>query len=512
MDKSWMSNDRLSKEYVDGVDQFLAFASAHTTNFELMRCPCQSCANLKFKTPREIRYHLFSKGIDQRYGRWIWHGEVTCTRCSTNGKATFVEQSTYKDAANMVKKVQDAFEFSKENPKLFENLLEDAEKPLYPGCLKYTKLSTLMRLYNIKGKYGWSDSSFSNSLNSLKDMFPIGNEIPSSMYEAKKTMTALGLEFKRLFQSSKIARDLTWHATGREKDGKLCHLVDSPSWKLVDRTWPHFSAKTRNLRLVISADGINPHSSLSSLYSCWPMVMVTYNLPSWLCMKRKFMMLSLLISGPYQPGNDFDVYLAPLIKDLKTLWEVGVEVYDAYKQERFNLWVVLLWTINDFPAYRNFSGSPTKGYFACPICGGKTNSCRLHHEMIVRVLGLMMLHWLKLNSQETLAALTQSPSQDMSTQSVDTNLEGHSSNKIQHVESTKIMVQSINHTVGDRRALSLGKSCKLIVRPLGDVVAMGITVENHNAYTTISIDVVVDNDASLPILNEVEGLVFLGMH
>ena len=61
MDKSWMSKDRLSKEYVDGVDQFLAFALAHTTDSELMRCPCQSCANLKCKTPREIKYHLLAK-------------------------------------------------------------------------------------------------------------------------------------------------------------------------------------------------------------------------------------------------------------------------------------------------------------------------------------------------------------------------------------------------------------------------------------------------------------------
>ena len=45
------------------------------------------------------------------------------------------------------------------------------------------------------------------------------------------------------------------------------------------------------------------------------------------------MMLSLLISGPNQPGNDIDVYLAPLIDDLKTLCEVGVEAYDAYKRE-----------------------------------------------------------------------------------------------------------------------------------------------------------------------------------
>lgn len=91
------------------------------------------------------------------------------------------------------------------------------------------------------------------------------------------------------------------------------------------------------------------------------------------------MMLTLLISGSDQPGNDIDVYLAPLIEDLKKLWD-GVEgVYDAYRQESFTLKAVLLWTINDFPAYGNLSGCINKGYLACPICGDNTYARRLAH-------------------------------------------------------------------------------------------------------------------------------------
>ena len=71
-------------------------------------------------------------------------------------------------------------------------------------------------------------------------------------------------------------------------------------------------------------------------------------------------MLSLLISGPRQPGSDIDVYLAPLVDDLKTLWEVGVETYDAHEQEFFTLKAIFLWTINDFPAYENLSSCATK--------------------------------------------------------------------------------------------------------------------------------------------------------
>jgi len=40
--------------------------------------------------------------------------------------------------------------------------------------------------------------------------------------------------------------------------------------------------------------------------------------------------LSMMISGPKQPGNDIYVFLSPLIKDLKLMWDQGVEVFDGY--------------------------------------------------------------------------------------------------------------------------------------------------------------------------------------
>ena len=38
------------------------------------------------------------------------------------------------------------------------------------------------------------------------------------------------------------------------------------------------------------------------------------------------MLLSLLILGPRQLGNNIDVYLTPLIEDLKLLWEEGLKL------------------------------------------------------------------------------------------------------------------------------------------------------------------------------------------
>ena len=85
-------------------------------------------------------------------------------------------------------------------------------------------------------------------------------------------------------------------------------------------------------------------------------------------MKKENFILSLLIPGPKAPGNDIDVYLQPIIEELKELWEVGVSTYDAASGQFFQLRAVLLWTINDFPALGNLSGWNVYGKFACPSC------------------------------------------------------------------------------------------------------------------------------------------------
>ena len=54
-------------------------------------------------------------------------------------------------------------------------------------------------------------------------------------------------------------------------------------------------------------------------------------------MKTPFLMMSLLIPGPQAPGKDIDVYLRPLIDELKELWDHGVDTYDVCGGETFHL-------------------------------------------------------------------------------------------------------------------------------------------------------------------------------
>ncbi|KAL0544362.1 hypothetical protein IC582_019476 [Cucumis melo] len=417
MDKSWMHKSRLSKEYELGMENFIKFRFSNTSTSYIC-CPCLKCGNCEKHSRKGVRDHLYVNGTDESYKIWFWHGEEL-PNASFYGESSKFDTHTCEenDVGSVKEMIEVAHEEYPKDPNGFEKLLVDVEKPLYEGCKKYTKLSTLIKLYNLKVRYGWGVASFSELLKTLKEILSTTNELPNSLYEAKKTLGALGMEYEKIHacpnncclyrkefanatecpecghsrwknikdrneekkQISSKAENLTWHASERIEDRKLRHPADSPAWKLVDFKWPDFGSKPRNLRLALSADGVNPHGDMSSKYSCWPIVMVIYNLPPWLCMKRKYMMLSMLISGPKQLGDDIGTYLAPLIKDLKLLWKNGVECYDVYREEVFNLRSVLLWTINDFPAYGNLSGCCVKGYKACPICGDNKNSIRLRH-------------------------------------------------------------------------------------------------------------------------------------
>ncbi|KAL0555887.1 hypothetical protein IC582_004388 [Cucumis melo] len=168
---------------------------------------------------------------------------------------------------------------------------------------------------------------------------------------------------------------MRWHRDKRvEIDDVLRHPADAEGWKHFDSEFPDFASDPRNVRLGLASDGFNSFGQMSTSYSMWPVVLLPYNLPPWKCMKETNFFMSLLIPGPKSPGREIDVYLQPLIEELKDLWTFGVRTYDSLTGQFFQLYVALLWTINDFPAYGDLSGWSTKGYQACPICMGDRSS------------------------------------------------------------------------------------------------------------------------------------------
>jgi len=92
------------------------------------------------------------------------------------------------------------------------------------------------------------------------------------------------------------------------------------------------------------------------------------------------MVLSSIIPGPRLVTSEhFDTYLKPLVKDLKMLWEVGINVRDAgwFRGEpTFNMCAILLWTMYDLLSFGMVTGCTTKGYWSCHCCALGTISRR----------------------------------------------------------------------------------------------------------------------------------------
>ncbi|GKB69874.1 hypothetical protein Tco_0931286 [Tanacetum coccineum] len=197
---------------------------------------------------------------------------------------------------------------------------------------------------------GMMDDETKKALEEIGDVV-----IPKSYYEANKIVSDLGFSYE------------TWDAC--PSDCMLFH----------------------------GDDRFNPFRTMTISHSTWPVVLIPYNLPPWLCMKQPSFILSILIDGPKAPGDKIDVYLQLLIDELKDLWRDGVSTYDASSKSMFQLHAALLWTISDFPAYAKLSGWSTQGRLACPTCNIKTRSFRLKQSRKFCYLGHR--RWLKENNK-----------------------------------------------------------------------------------------------------------------
>ena len=125
---------------------------------------------------------------------------------------------------------------------------------------------------------------------------------------------------QRLYASTKTASQMRWHHENKGVDGVLCHPSDGETWKHFNGCYPEFSNEPRNVRLRLCADGFTPYIQASAHpYSCWPVIIVPYNLPPKLCMKKPHMFLNCLIPGPKNPTIKIDDYLQPLIDELQKL-------------------------------------------------------------------------------------------------------------------------------------------------------------------------------------------------
>jgi hypothetical protein len=441
----WMRLDKASDEWQNGLNEFLSTTFRGTYSGETQPCPCSRCRSMAFRTKREVKHHLLSKGFDEDYmqreeknGEEQDEGNIEGAIMGDAVATTDLVSALIRGAIHG-EIVGGNNEEPNESAKKFLELLDEAKNVLYPGCQEATKISFIVRLFQIKCMFGLSNGALEAILHLFSIVLPEGHCIPNTLDKVQKVVRDLGLDYQkihacvndcvlfrkdyasldncptcgesrwkmqssaenydasgtgvgnkrfprkilryfpltprlqRLYMTETTSSYMRWHKEELVRDGKMRHPANSEAWKHVDEMYKEFAIDPRNVRLGLASDGFNPFGMLNVTYTTWPVILIPYNLPPWLCLKQPFWMMSMLIPGPKSPGNSIDVYLEPLIDELKNLWENGVETWDAKLKKNFPLRAVLLWTINDFPAYGMLSGWSTKGKFACPYCNKDTD-------------------------------------------------------------------------------------------------------------------------------------------
>jgi hypothetical protein len=174
---------------------------------------------------------------------------------------------------------------------------------------------------------------------------------------------------------------MRWHKEGK-RDSKnpdiMSHTTDTEAWEALDCFDLEFARDPRSIHLSLSTDGFQPHTDASSLYSCWPVFVMPYNVPPNKCLKQCFVFLALVILGPKEPREQMDIFLHSLMEEMKELWQ-GVDAYDNHLKCRFNLRAAYLWLIHDYLAYGNFASWCVHDRLNCPICMDDTDAFRLQH-------------------------------------------------------------------------------------------------------------------------------------
>ncbi|XP_057514743.1 uncharacterized protein LOC130796406 [Actinidia eriantha] len=362
----------------------------------------------------------------QSYTIWHEHGEQ---RVSDNVPHSEMRDKQYHDLGGIDALVEDRIRAESTNVtqgeemRNFQKLLKDSQCELYLGSKDYTLLKFVIEAFNMKVSNHWTNKSFNLFLKFQSRVLPKCNLVPNSTYETRKILSDLGLSYelihacindcvlfwkenamldrcprcnvsrykincgkgkkiphkilryfpltprlKRLFMSRIISEAMRWHMENPSDGEESRHPAHSDEWKDFDVKHPEFALEPRNVRLGLAVDGFNPFRNMSNSYSMWPVILVPYNLPPWLAMKDSFFMLTLLVPGDKQPGIDIDVYMRPMVDELKELWQTGALTYDAFSRECFQMRATLLWTIHDWPAFGDISGWRTKGHYSCYTC------------------------------------------------------------------------------------------------------------------------------------------------
>jgi hypothetical protein len=107
-----------------------------------------------------------------------------------------------------------------------------------------------------------------------------------------------------------------------------------------------YFSNPHDVALGLCTDGVSPFKTRR--VTCWPLIVINYNLPTDLMFLLEYIMALGVIPGPNKP-KDFDSFFRPFIEEVLELMK-GVQGYDALAKVYFKLRAFLLFVFGDIPA------------------------------------------------------------------------------------------------------------------------------------------------------------------
>ena len=186
MDKSWINKSRSSKEYFDGVQNFIKFAIEKANMNGKILCPCRKCVNCSALAPKTVEEHLVWNGFLKGYTEWVFHGESMLS--SPCNQPSYIEHTSSCGVSNMQKNIsgeddirgllrdtlgygienlgdsiggqavaemidepfEESIHSSNDATTRYHNLVKDCVQELYPGCKNFSKISIVLHLFYLK--------------------------------------------------------------------------------------------------------------------------------------------------------------------------------------------------------------------------------------------------------------------------------------------------------------------------------------------------------------------------
>ncbi|XP_015948906.1 uncharacterized protein LOC107473833 [Arachis duranensis] len=211
--------DMRTPEFRKCLDElFLDIAFSQPGVKNQIHCPCPKCNNFMFKFRNEVHHHVRQWVIVTSYKTWVHHGEILqdtstidvsdlneidCER--ENDSATYemlynifrretLGETPRYFATNVDENIEEEHH---QGAKRFQRPMRDYEQSLYPDS-GISRLSFIIKLFQIKCRYGWSNNSVDALLLFLKSIFPKENSCPTSFYDARKVIRDLGLDYEKI--------------------------------------------------------------------------------------------------------------------------------------------------------------------------------------------------------------------------------------------------------------------------------------------------------------------------